>query len=121
MIRGVRGATTVNKDTEKDVIEASEKLLSEMISANGIEPDLVASVFISVTEDISSAFPAKALRQVKGWKYVPVMCMTEIPVTGSLPACIRMMVHWNTEKSQQDIQHIYQEKAVALRPDLKEA
>ncbi|CAH0345541.1 chorismate mutase [Bacillus sp. CECT 9360] len=120
MIRGVRGATTVDRDNEQDIIDATEKLLRVMIAENQIDPDKVASVFISVTDDLSSAFPAKALRKIEEWTYVPVMCMQEIPVPNSLKSCIRIMLHLNTEKAQHDISHVYQEKAVALRPDLKQ-
>ncbi|WP_110927616.1 chorismate mutase [Bacillus massiliglaciei] len=119
MIRGIRGATTVTADTEAEIIQAAEALMQDLIESNGIEADMVASVFFSTTEDIQAAFPAKALRNIDGWTYVPVMCMKEIPVAGALKSCIRVMVHVNTEKSQQDIQHIYHGNAVRLRPDLQ--
>lgn len=118
MIRGVRGATTVPADSEKEILHAVEKLLEEMIDLNQINPEDVASVFISMTEELSAAFPAKAIRRFSGWTYVPVVCMREIPVTGSLPFCIRVMLHLNTDKSQKEIQHVYHGEAVLLRPDL---
>lgn len=118
MIRGVRGATTVAQDTETEVLAAVEKLMIEMINANQIDPEMVASVLISVTDDIQSVFPAKALRSMDGWRYVPVTCMAEIPVENSLKLCIRVMLHLNTTKSQEEIQHIYQAGAKVLRPDL---
>lgn len=120
MIRGIRGATTVEHDTETEVLVAVEKLMLEMIAANEIEPEAVASVFCSTTQDITSVFPAKALRNIEGWKYVPVTCMQEIPVKNSLASCIRLMVHVNTSKNQQEIKHIYQAGAKVLRPDLEE-
>lgn len=119
MIRGIRGATTVQHDEEKEIIVAVESLLAEMIQKNEIHPDKVASVFVSVTKELQSTFPSKALRNLDGWKYVPVVCMQEIPVEGSLPFCIRIMLHLNTDKTQQEIEHVYQGEAVALRPDLK--
>ncbi|WP_285766225.1 chorismate mutase [Peribacillus sp. SI8-4] len=118
MIRGIRGATTVEKDTEAEVISAAEKLMAEIIQVNEIDPDTVASVFFSATDEIRSVFPAKALRKFEGWTYVPVTCMREIPVNNSLPFCIRVMIHVNTAKSQEEIKHIYQAGAIALRPDL---
>ncbi|MHC0036120.1 chorismate mutase [Pseudoneobacillus sp. C159] len=118
MIRGVRGAITVEKNDSNDIILGTEKLLTEMIKANKIEPENVASVFISVTEDITADFPAKAVRRFEGWSFVPVMCMREMPVPGALELCIRIMIHVNTMKSQNDIHHIYLEKAIVLRPDL---
>lgn len=118
MIRGIRGATTVESDTEMEVISAVEKLMAEIIQANEVDPDMVASVFFSATEEIRSVFPAKALRKFEGWTYVPVTCMKEIPVSNSLPFCIRVMIHVNTTKSQKEIQHVYQAGATVLRPDL---
>ncbi|MFE4073172.1 MULTISPECIES: chorismate mutase [Peribacillus] len=118
MIRGIRGATTVESDTEMEVISAVEKLMAEIIQVNEVDPDMVASVFFSATEEIRSVFPAKALRKFEGWTYVPVTCMKEIPVSNSLPFCIRVMIHVNTTKSQKEIQHIYQAGATVLRPDL---
>ena len=118
MIRGIRGATTVEHDTELEVVKAVESLMIEMIAANQIDPEMVASVFVSATSDIRSVFPAKALRSMDGWKYVPVTCMAEIPVENSLKQCIRVMLHLNTTKSQEEIQHIYQAGAKVLRPDL---
>jgi chorismate mutase len=118
VIRGVRGATTVEGNQEHVIIAETEKLLKEMISKNNINPEEVASIFISVTEDLDQVFPAKALRMFEGWTHVPVMCMREIPVPGSLAMCIRVMMHVNTAKNQKDIHHIYLERAVQLRPDL---
>ncbi|MBM7577432.1 chorismate mutase [Jeotgalibacillus terrae] len=118
MIRGIRGATTVDSDKEELVIEATLSLLEEMIEKNSIDADDTASVFISTTDDIRSVFPAKALRKIEGWQYVPVMCMQEIPVKDALPGCVRVMVHVNTGKKQKDIQHVYHHEAVKLRPDL---
>ncbi|MDF2855440.1 MAG: chorismate mutase [Neobacillus sp.] len=119
MIRGMRGATTANQNTEEAIISATEELLAKLIQVNKIEPELVASVFISTTEDINAAFPARALRKFPGWTYVPVMCMREMPVENSLQMCIRVMLHVNTDQTQQEINHVYLNKAKVLRPDLK--
>lgn len=118
LIRGIRGATTVDNDTESEVIAAVEQLMEEIIRVNDIDPEMVASVFFSATDDLRSIFPAKALRKFEGWTYVPVTCMQEIPVANSLSSCIRVMLHVNTNKSQREIQHIYQAGATVLRPDL---
>jgi len=118
VIRGVRGAITINENTAGEILSATEQLAKEMIEANNIDPEKVASVFISVTEDVTGGFPAKALRSLNGWKFVPVMCMQEIPVPGGLPHCIRIMMHVNTDIGQQEIQHIYLRDAKVLRPDL---
>ncbi|MEH6907427.1 chorismate mutase [Neobacillus drentensis] len=119
MIRGMRGAITVNQNTEEEIVTATEELLKKIIEENQIQPDLVASVFISTTEDINAVFPARALRKFEGWTYVPVMCMQEIPVPNSLTMCVRIMMHVNTAKSQDEINHVYLKGAQVLRPDLR--
>lgn len=119
MIRGVRGAITIEENVEAEIVDATERLMRELVAENEIVAEDVASIFISVTEDIDAVFPARALRRLDGWKHVPVMCMREIPVTNSLKKCIRVMAHVNTTRSQADIKHIYLEKAVVLRPDLQ--
>ncbi|MBO0958157.1 chorismate mutase [Neobacillus sp. MM2021_6] len=118
MIRGVRGATTVSTNTEEAIVSATEELLAKLIEVNHIQPDTVASILISTTEDVNAAFPAKALRKFAGWTYVPVMCMREIPVPNSLEMCVRIMMHVNTGKPQEEIVHVYLKDAKVLRPDL---
>ncbi|MBY7143492.1 chorismate mutase [Virgibacillus sp. NKC19-3] len=118
MTRGVRGATTVLKNEENQIIMNTKDLIEEMVAKNNIQPSDISHVFISVTQDLNAGFPSKALREFSGWTYVPVMCMREIDVPGSLQACIRIMMVVNTNKDQQDMQHIYHNQATQLRPDL---
>lgn len=118
MIRGVRGATTIEENSEAIILAATEELLGKMIELNEINPETVASVFISTTNDITAAFPAKALRRFSGWTFVPVMCMQEMNVPNALKLCVRVMLHLNTDKSQEEIVHVYLKEAESLRPDL---
>lgn len=118
-VRGVRGATTVVSDQSDIVLEATSALVLEMAKQNDVVPDEIISVIVSTTRDIESAFPAKAVRTLDGWKYVPVMCTHEMDVPGSMPLCIRILMHVNSETHQKDIKHIYQNEAVKLRPDLQ--
>ncbi|MFL6558499.1 MAG: chorismate mutase [Bacillus sp. (in: firmicutes)] len=118
MIRGVRGAITVDQNTEEVIISATEELFARLIEENHFQPDQVGSIFISTTEDVNATFPAKALRKFEGWTYVPVMCMQEIPVPNSLKMCVRVMMHVNTTKPQEEIIHVYLKGATVLRPDL---
>ncbi|MFD2655380.1 chorismate mutase [Gracilibacillus thailandensis] len=120
MIRGIRGATTVKNNDADEIVQATKEMIEAMARVNDIDPETIASVMISVTSDLNATFPAKALRLIDGWKYVPVMCMPEIDVPGSLPKCIRVMMTVNTSKSQKEIEHIYLNDAVKLRPDLLE-
>jgi chorismate mutase len=118
MISGVRGAVTVDCNTEEAIVSATEILLKQLIEDNNILPEQVASAFISTTEDLNAAFPAKALRKFAGWTYVPVMCMRELPVPNSLQMCVRIMLHVNTAVPQEEIVHVYLGGATVLRPDL---
>src|SRR5206468_12918695 len=95
-VRGIRGATTVEHNEESEILNATNELLHQIIAENGIVPDEIASVFITVTTDLTAAFPAKAIRSMTGWELVPLMCSVEVPVEGSLPLCIRLMVMCNT-------------------------
>ena len=115
--RGVRGATTVSSDDRDEILLATRQLLALMIRQNEIETADLASAFFTVTKDLQSEFPALAARQL-GWLEVPLLCGYEITVERSLPRCIRVLLHWNTDKTQSEIQHFYLHDAVKLRPDL---
>jgi chorismate mutase len=117
-VRGIRGATTVEHNEEKEILTATTELLNAIIEANEFRPDELASVFITVTQDITATFPAIAIRRMAGWDLVPLMCSLEIPVEKSLPKCIRLMVQVNTTKGQAEMKHIYLKAAQALRPDI---
>ncbi|MDP1508704.1 chorismate mutase [Paenibacillus sp. CMAA1739] len=116
--RGIRGATTVANNEANEILEATSQLLDEIVSYNEIQPEDISNVWITVTHDLDAAFPAMAIRKLDGWDMVPLMCALEIPVPGSLPKCIRLMVQVNTDKSQREIKHVYLNGAQALRPDL---
>lgn len=116
--RGIRGATTVSADDKEEVLSATQELLRAILEANpSLRTEDIASAVFTVTEDIASAYPALAARQID-WDLVPMMCAREIPVPGSLPLCVRVLIHWNTELPQADIHHVYLRDAVKLRPDL---
>lgn len=117
-VRGIRGATTIEKDTAEELVEATTELLVQMQASNGLVPDDVASVLFTVTPDIRSAFPATAARNL-GWNMVPLLCFQEIEVSGSVARCIRILILWNTECEQEEIKHIYLKNAVNLRRDLQ--
>jgi len=115
--RGVRGATTVESDSRDEILASTRQLLALMIRLNGIEPQDVGSAIFTTTEDITAEFPALAARQL-GWLEVPLLCTHELNVPGSLPKCIRILLNWNTPKTQHEITHVYIKDAVKLRPDL---
>jgi chorismate mutase len=115
--RGIRGATTVHEDTAAAILAATRELLTSMVQANGVAAEDVASVLFTATQDLTAAFPAQAARQL-GWQHTPLFDASEIPVLGSLPRCVRVLIHWNTHKLQSEIHHVYLRDAARLRPDL---
>ncbi|MBM7701725.1 chorismate mutase [Metabacillus iocasae] len=119
-VRGIRGATTVEKNMADNIIKETKRLMDKIISQNNLHPNQVAQILVSLTDDLNADFPAKAIRTMDGWSFVPVMCMKEIAVPHALPKCIRIMVTANTDIPQEHIQHVYLNKAMVLRPDLEE-
>lgn len=117
-IRGIRGATTATVNTIDAIHTATRALLDEVVAENQIEADDVASVLLTMTQDLNATFPAQAVRSRTGWQWVPLMCAQELNIPGSLPMCIRILIHVNTDKAQQEIVHVYQGDAIVLRPDL---
>ena len=115
-IRGIRGATTVERDTPEDILAATGELLAAMVEANRIEPDDVASALFTTTPDLSGDYPARAAREL-GWSTVPLLGATEMRVPGALARCIRVLLHVNTNTPPTSIKHIYLREARALRPD----
>ena len=118
-LRGIRGAITISVDGHEEILTETRHLLLAIQKANpSLHPSDIGSAFFSVTSDITSAFPAAAAREI-GWTQVPLLCFQEIPVSGSLPLCIRVLIHWNTDLTQGDIHHVYLGQAKVLRPDLE--
>ena len=121
MVRGIRGAITVEEDTPEAIHQATRELLLKMLEANGIQSyEELAAVIFTVTEDLTSAFPAEASRQI-GMHRVPLLSAREVPVPGSLPRVIRVLALWNTDTPQDRVRHVYLREAVRLRPDLESA
>jgi chorismate mutase len=117
-VRGIRGATTVKQNNEKEILQATTELLLQIVAENQVIPEDICSVFVTTTQDLTATFPARAIREMNSWELVPLMCSLEIPVQPSLPLCIRLMVHINTTKTQKQMNHVYLNDAAALRPDI---
>jgi chorismate mutase len=116
--RGIRGATTIETDSEEEILSNTSELLKEILVSNpGLIPEDIACAIFTTTADITAAFPARAARNI-GWNRVPMICAQEIPVPDSLPMCIRVLINWNTNKKQAEIQHVYLQAAITLRPEL---
>lgn len=116
--RGIRGATAVEADEPQAILLATQELLREIMNQNdGMSADEIVSAIFTLTEDLCSAYPAAAARQM-GWDEVPMICSREISLPGGLPRIIRVLVHWNTDVPQSRIRHVYLHDAAKLRPDL---
>lgn len=116
-VRGIRGATSVDNNLQEEIRQATQELISLMIDKNQINPRDIASAFFTVTSDLDANFPARFAREM-GWDQVPMMCGWEMDVPGSARGIIRIMIHLNTNKAQDEIKHIYLKRAAQLRSDL---
>jgi len=117
MVRGIRGATTVDRNDAAEIREATQELLQMILSENALcTEDLVSAIF-TVTPDLNADFPASSAREI-GWELVPLLCATEIPVPSGLSRCIRVLIHVNTTRCQTEIRHVFLRNAIALRKDL---
>ncbi len=117
MCRGLRGATTVETNTAVAILDATRELLDTMIAANAIDQDQVASIFFTTTMDLNAIFPAVAARE-RGWTDIALLNAHEMAVPGALGRCIRILMHLNTDRTAQELRHIYLRDARTLRPDL---
>ncbi len=115
-IRGIRGATVAEADTPEAIRAATREMLQALMAANALDPDDVASVVFSTTPDLTAEVPARAARDL-GWEETALMCVAEMNARGGLPRCIRVLVHWNTDRRPDEIQHVYLHAARQLRPD----
>ncbi|MGH9021321.1 MAG: chorismate mutase [Acidimicrobiales bacterium] len=116
-LRGLRGATTCAADTSVEITEATQELLVELLSRNGLGHDDVVSVIFTTTPDLTATFPATAARGV-GFGDVPLLCASEIDVPGAMARCIRVLVHAYCERPARDLHHVYLRGAQSLRDDL---
>jgi chorismate mutase len=116
-VRAARGAIVVAEDTADVVLETTRRLLAEVLARNRVEKDDLVSMLFTVTDDLRSAFPAEAAR-LMGLGIVPLMCAREIPVAGSMPSVVRVLVHFHSERRLDDVEHVYLDGAESLRDDL---
>ncbi|MDB5387652.1 MAG: chorismate mutase [Planctomycetaceae bacterium] len=120
-VRGIRGAISVPTDTPEEILSATRELLLEILRTNQItEFDEIASIFFTTTPDLVGTFPAEAARAL-GMCHVPLLCASEIAVANRMPLCVRVLLHFNTEKPQREMVHVYLREAKKLRPDVQNA
>ncbi|MGD9855471.1 MAG: chorismate mutase [Planctomycetaceae bacterium] len=120
-VRGIRGATSAPENTAAEILEATRELLQEILSRNELTAfdDIVSAIF-TTTPDLNASFPAEAARGL-GMNAVPLLCASEIDVPQAMSRCVRILLHVNTEKHQQDMVHVYLRDAKKLRPDMNSA
>ena len=116
-LRAVRGATTVDEDSPEAITGRVVILLTRIMERNELAEDDIVSILFTATEDIVSIFPAAAARTM-GLGAVPLICARELAIVGSVPRCVRVMLHVSTERPRDDIHHVYLEGAQGLRDDL---
>lgn len=116
-IRALRGATTLDEDTPEQVVDRTAALLREMMRRNGIAKDDLVSIVFTATSDIHSEFPAAAARTI-GLSDVPLLCARELDIADAVGCCIRVLMHFYTDKDPPALRHVYLEKARPLRTDL---
>ena len=120
MLRGIRGAITVEKNSKDEIWKAAQRLITEILSRNEILLENVGAIIFTSTKDLTAAFPTAGLRQLPGnFNLVPLFDAQEIFVEESLPMCIRVLMLADIEKNLSEIHHVYLENAKKLRPDLQ--
>lgn len=116
-VRAARGAILVARDDAATLLDATRRLLASLIERNAVAHDELISILFTATEDLRSAFPAEAARRM-GLGLVPLMCAREIPVAGSMPSVVRILAHFHSERSLEEVVHVYLDGAESLRDDL---
>jgi chorismate mutase len=115
----LRGAITADRNDPEEILSATDELMRELMSRNGLDADALVSCLFTLTNDLDAEFPAKAARRM-GLSAVPLMCAREVPVPGALPRVIRVLVHYYAEEGHRS-RHVYLREARTLRTDLEAA
>jgi len=113
---GIRGATSVSRNSETEILEATRALLDTMRHENDIPIERIVSVIFTVTPDLDAVYPARAAREI-GWHDTPLLCAADMDVPGSLPRCVRVLMHAAIDPPEAGLRHVYLGEARSLRPD----
>lgn len=117
-LRGLRGAITVEENSQRAIWHAAQLLITELLSVNQIHPDTIGAVIFSSTKDLTAAFPTTGVRQLPNFQHLPFFDTQQTDVEESMPKCIRVLVLADIDKSLTEICHVYLGDAKKLRPDL---
>lgn len=115
-VRGIRGAISAESNTKENILANTREMLQEIVKLNDLKREDIAGVFFTTTRDLNADFPAVGARQL-GWTDVALMCGHEMEVPGALQSVIRVMIMVNTEKTIEQLVHVYLKEAQRLRPD----
>jgi chorismate mutase len=115
-LRAARGAIRVPSDDGDALLGSTERLLAAVLERNGVDPEDLVSIMFTATEDLRSAFPAEAARRM-GLGRVPLLCAQEIAVEGSMPSVIRILLHFHSDRTIDEVVHVYLDGAESLRDD----
>jgi chorismate mutase len=116
-VRAVRGATQLDEDVREHMLDRVAEMVTDVMSANGLDVDDFISIIFTATSDLVSEFPAYAARRL-GFSDVPLVCARELDIEGAMPRVVRMMAHVETDLPKSDITHVYLHGAANLRRDL---
>lgn len=117
-LRGLRGAITVEENSQKAIWTAAQFLITELMSANQVPPESVGAIIFSSTKDLTAAFPTTGVRKLPSFQYLPLFDTVEVDVEGSMPMCLRILVLADIDKSLNEVCHVYLGDAKKLRPDI---
>lgn len=117
VVRALRGATTVDADTEEAINQRVQALVREMMERNGLEKDDLVSILFTATDDLTATFPATPARRM-GLGDVPLLSARELSVRDGTPRCVRILMHLHTERPRSELRHVYLEGAQGLNDDL---
>lgn len=120
-MRGIRGAITVDENSQELIWQAARHLVTKILSQNELRAENIGALIFSTTEDLTAAFPSTALRERPAFRWVPLFDTREPAVENSLPLCIRVLILADVDKAQNEIHHVYLGGAKNLRPDLNKA
>ncbi len=115
----IRGAISVEKNTEADIVEATKDIMQNLMQENELQKEDLVSIITTTTDDLTKVYPGKALREI-GYNLTPILCMQEMKVENSSQKMIRLLVHVDGDRDKTQVKHQYLKKAKRLRPDLVE-
>lgn len=113
----IRGANTVEVNSREAILDATTEMVKAVIEQNGLKDKDMVSIFFSMTKDLDAVYPAVAARKM-GITNASLLCLQELYIEGSLPMCVRLLMHVESDLQQKDVKHVYMGDAIKLRPDL---